>query len=236
MIVSGLAWMYLLNPHKLSLRTLFLYQKVAMQLLYTVNSPYARKVRIVALEKHVELNLTEVVLSAPDCPVNQHNPLGKVPTLVLSNGESIYDSRVIVEYLDHLTPIAHLIPQDHTAKIKVRRWEALADGVCDAAVAVMLEQRKPEAQQAQASIDRQLGKVLAGLTVLDTDLHKKKWCVDETFSLADIALGSMLGYFDLRFKQLRWEGKTWQDKFPNLAKHYGVLVKRPSFKQTMPQP
>jgi glutathione S-transferase len=207
-----------------------------MQLLYTVNSPYARKVRIVALEKHVEVELKEVTLSDPDCPVHQFNPLGKVPVLVLDDGESLYDSRVIVEYLDHRTPIAHLIPQDHTAKIKVRRWEALADGVCDAAVAVMLEQRKPVEQQSQAHIDKQLGKVMAGLTSLDVDLHKKKWCVNETFSLADIALGTMLGYFDFRFKQMRWENKTWQDKFPNLAKHYGVLIKRPSFKQTMPQP
>lgn len=207
-----------------------------MQLLYTVNSPYARKVRIVALEKHVDIELNEVVLSDPDCPVSQYNPLGKVPVLVLDDGDALYDSRVIVEYLDHRTPLAQLIPHDHLAKIKVRRWEALADGVCDAAVAVVMEQRKSEAQQSQAQIDKQMAKVMQGLAVLDADLLKKKWCVNETFSLADIALGCSLAYFDLRFKQLRWEGKTWQDKFPNLAKHYNVLIKRPSFKQTMPTP
>jgi glutathione S-transferase len=207
-----------------------------MQLLYTVNSPYARKVRIVAIEKHIDLTLTSVVLAEPDCPVSQFNPLGKVPVLVLDDGESLYDSRVIVEYLDHRTPVAHLIPQDHLAKIKVRRWEALADGVCDAAVAVMQEQRKPEAQQTSAWIEKQMAKVVVGLTALDNDLLKKKWCVNETFSLADIALGTTLGYIDLRFKSTQLEGKYWQEKFPNLAKHYGVLVKRPSFKQTMPQP
>lgn len=207
-----------------------------MQLLYTVNSPYARKVRIVALEKHVDIELTEVVLSDPDCPVRLHNPLGKVPVLVLDDGESLYDSRVIVEYLDHRTPLGQLIPHDHLAKIKVRRWEALADGVCDAAVAVVMEQRKPETQQSSAQIDKQMAKIMQGLAVLDADLLKKKWCVNETFSLADIALGCSLAYFDLRFKQLRWDGKTWQDKFPNLAKHYNVLIKRPSFKQTMPTP
>ena len=207
-----------------------------MQLLYTVNSPYARKVRIVALEKHVDVELNEVVLADPECPVSQHNPLGKVPVLVLDDGEPLYDSRVIVEYLDHRTPLSQLIPQDHTAKIKVRRWEALADGVCDAAVSVMLEQRKPEVQQSQAHIDKQMTKVLQGLTTLDADLLKKKWCVNETFSLADIALGCCLGYLDLRFKHVHWEGLSWQDKFLNLAKHYSVLIKRPSFKQTMPQP
>jgi len=91
-------------------------------------------------------------------------------------------------------------------------------------------------QQSQTQIDKQMSKVMQGLAVLDADLLKKKWCVNETFSLADIALGCSLAYFDLRFKQLRWEGKTWQDKFPNLAKHYNVLIKRPSFKQTMPTP
>lgn len=205
-----------------------------MQLLYTINSPYARKVRVVSLEKHIEMVLKEVVLSDPDCPVSQYNPLGKVPVLILDDGDALYDSRVIVEYLDHKTPLAHLLPSDHIAKTKVRRWEALADGVCDAAVAIMLEQRKAADQQSQAHMDKQMGKVMLGMKALDADLLKKKWCVNETFSLADIALGCMLGYFDLRFKHLRWENKTWQEMFPNLAKHYGVLVKRPSFKQTMP--
>src|SRR5688572_26641828 len=108
-----------------------------MKLLYTVNSPYARKVRIVATEKHIDLVLEEVVLTAPDCPVKQYNPLGKVPVLVLDDGDSLYDSRVIVEYLDNRTPLAHLIPQDHGSKVWVRRWEALADGVCDAVVAIV---------------------------------------------------------------------------------------------------
>jgi glutathione S-transferase len=200
-----------------------------MKLLYTVNSPYARKVRIVAIEKHVEVELQEVVLSDPDCPVKNYNPLGKVPVLLLSDGDSLYDSRVIVEYLDNRTPLAHLIPHDNGSRTAVRRWEALADGICDAAVAAMLEGRRPEEQQSQANIEKQLEKVTRGLEVLNLDIIKKKWCVKETFSLADIALGCMLGYLDLRFKHL-----NWQDKYPNLAKHYSLLIKRPSFKQTMP--
>ena len=200
-----------------------------MKLLYTPNSPYARKVRIVALEKHIDLALQEVVLADPDCSVKNHNPLGKIPVLILNDGDNLYDSRVIVEYLDNHAPGTHLIPQDNSSKIWVRRWEALSDGVCDAAIAAMLEGRRPPEQQSQANIDRQLDKVMRGLEVLNLDITKKKWCVNETFSLADIALGCMLGYVDLRFKHL-----NWQDKCPNLAKHYGILVKRPSFKQTMP--
>ncbi len=200
-----------------------------MKLLYTPNSPYARKVRIVALEKHIELILQEVVLGAPDSPVSNHNPLGKVPVLVLDDGDDLYDSRVIVEYLDNRAPGTHLIPQDNTSKIATRRWEALSDGICDAAVAAMLEGRKPEEKQSSAYIERQLSKVKRGLEVMNLDITKKKWCVNETFSLADIAVGCMLGYVDLRFKHL-----NWQDNCPNLAKHYGILIKRPSFKQTMP--
>lgn len=200
-----------------------------MKLLYTLNSPYARKVRIVALEKHIDLELQEVVLADPNCPVKNYNPLGKVPVLVLDDNDSVYDSKVIVEYLDNRAPGTHLIPQDNTSKMITRRWESLADGICDAAVAAMLEGRRESAQQLQANIDKQLAKVMLGLEVLNLDITKKKWCVNETFSLADIALGCMLGYIDLRFKHLQW-----QDKFPNLAKHYSLLVKRPSFKQTMP--
>jgi len=202
-----------------------------MKLLYTPNSPYARKVRIVAIEKHIEIEKQEVNLSDPANLAAQYNPLGKVPVLVLDDDEVLYDSRVIVEFLDHRTPVAHLIPQDTTSKIAVRRWEALADGVCDAAVAAMMEQRKPVEQQSQALIDKQLGKVTASLEVMNKDIAKKKWCVNETFSLADIALGCSLGYVDLRHKHL-----NWQDKYPSLAKHYSILIKRPSFKETMPIP
>ena len=200
-----------------------------MKLLYTLNSPYARKVRIVALEKHIGLELQEVVLADPDCIVKNYNPLGKVPVLILDDGDSLYDSKVIVEYLDNHAPGTHLIATDNTNKIATRRWEALADGICDAAVSAMLEQRKAPEKQSSANIEKQLEKVTRGLEVLNMDIAKKKWCVNEKFGLADIALGCMLGYVDLRFKQL-----NWQDNYANLAKHYSILVKRPSFKETMP--
>ena len=207
-----------------------------MKLLYTINSPYARKVRIVAAEKHIEVTLEEVVLSAPDCPVKQHNPLGKVPVLVLPDGDSLYDSRVIVEYLDNRTPLAHLIPQDLNAKVKVRRWEALADGICDAAVATMQEQRKSAEKQDVAFIERQMSKVTSGLNELNEDLGKAEgvgksnWCVNGTFSLADIAVGCMLGYLNLRFGTVI----NLAADYPNLERLQLALLKRPSFKGSMP--
>jgi len=201
-----------------------------MKLLYTVNSPYARKVRIVAAEKHIDIKLEEVVLADPDCPVKQYNPLGKVPVLVLSDGDSLYDSRVIAEYLDNRTPLAHLIPKDNSSKSAVRRWEALADGVCDAAVAVMLEQRKPEQMQDAAFITKQMDKVTRGLSALNNDLDQNKWCVDDTFSLADIAVGCTLGYVNLRFSQVINLAKD----YPNLERLQASLLKRQSFQDSMP--
>jgi glutathione S-transferase len=202
-----------------------------MKLLYTINSPYARKIRIVAAEKHIDIKLQEVVLSDPDCPVKLYNPLGKVPVLILSDdNDSLYDSRVIAEYLDNRTPLAHLIPKDNTAKSAVRRWEALADGVCDAAVAVIMEQRKPEQKQDDAFVIRQLDKVTRGLTVLNNDLGHNKWCVDDTFSLADIAVGCMLGYINLRFSSTI----NLAADYPNLERLHSVLIKRQSFIDSMP--
>ena len=201
-----------------------------MKLLYTVNSPYARKVRIVAAEKHIDIKLEEVVLSDPDCPVKLYNPLGKVPVLVLPDNDSLYDSRVIAEYLDNRTPLAHLIPKDNTTKSAVRRWEALADGITDAAVAVMLEQRKPEQKQDAAFIAKQMDKVSRGLNVLNNDLGHNKWCVADTFSLADIAVGCALGYVNLRFGQIINLAKD----FSNLDRLQAGLLKRQSFIDSMP--
>ena len=201
-----------------------------MKLLYTVNSPYARKVRIVAAEKHIEMELELVVLADPACPVKQYNPLGKVPVLILDDGDSLYDSRVIVEYLDHRTPLAHLLPQDHGAKIRVRRWEALADGVCDAAVAVIMEQRK-ESPNAEL-MDKQMGKVLSGLQTLNEDLDENKWCVNNAFSLADIAVGCALGYIDLRLAG----HFDFPNTYPNLHRLQAALLKRDSFQNSLPVP
>jgi glutathione S-transferase len=200
-----------------------------MKLLYTLTSPYARKVRVVAAEKRIEIEMLKVVLADPDCPVIQYNPLGKIPVLVLDDGESLFDSRVIVEYLDNRTPLARLIPQEHSAKIWVRRWEALADGVCDAAILARQEAARPEKLRDNAVIEKQMGKVSRGLTQLNAELGENKWCVDDTFSLADIALGCMLGWLDLRYADM-----GWRESYPNLARHFEEMMKRPSFSETAP--
>ncbi len=203
-----------------------------MKLLYTNNSPYARKVRVVASEKHIELDLQEVVLADANCIVKDFNPLGKVPTLILSNGDSLYDSSVIVEYLDKKSPVANLIPVDQALRVDVKRWEALADGVCDAAVTVMLEKRRHEDKQDAAVLAKQMDKVMRGLTTLEKDYAGKTWCVDNKYSLADISVGCMLGYVSLRF-----DGQLdIAADFPNLMNLHDAMLERPIFAQTKPQP
>jgi len=201
-----------------------------MKLLYSLTSPYARKVRIVAAEKRIAIDLEEVVLADADCPVPLHNPLGKIPVLIMDDGESLYDSSVIVDYLDQRTPVSHLIPQDTKSKFQVKRWESLADGVCDAGVAVMIEQRRPQNLQDPSWINKQWTKVERGLEALNNDLGQNKFCVDETFSLADIALVCVLGYLDLRFG----EKVDLDNRYPNLARLNKSLASRVSIAETAP--
>ncbi len=205
-----------------------------MKLVYSINSPYARKVRVVAAEKRIDMEMVLVDLStldhlAADHPINAHNPLGKVPVLVLDDGESLFDSRVIAEFLDQRTPVTHLIPHDNTLKIQVKRWESLADGVCDAAIIAINESRRPSQSQDANIIAKQMGKVQRGLRALSDELGDGKWCVDDSFSLADIALGCLLGYLQLRFDHIQW-----REQYPNLGRHYDALMKRASFKDTAP--
>src|ERR1700693_5501946 len=100
-----------------------------MKLLFSPASPYTRKVRIVLAEKKIDYELQPVDVFPVDNPVNAHNPLGKVPTLVLDDGTALYDSRVIVEFLDTVSPVSRLIPEPSRQRIAGQRWGAVADGI-----------------------------------------------------------------------------------------------------------
>lgn len=201
-----------------------------MKLYASLTSPYARKVRVVLAEKKIECELIEESPWTADTTVQQHNPLGKVPVLVMDDGTALYDSRVIVEYLDTVSPVSRLIPEPNRQRITVRRWEALADGICDAAVAIVLEQKRSAKQQSKEWIDRQRRKVDLGVGDLANELGDKPWCNGEAYSLADIAAGCALGYLDLRHP-----GIAWRTEYPNLVKLADKLAKRPSFADTAPR-
>lgn len=202
-----------------------------MKLLYTLTSPYARKVRVVAAEKRIEIEMLKVALADPACPVIQYNPLGKIPVLVLDDGESLFDSRVIVEYLDTLSPVGRLIPQDGRERAAIKCWEAMADGVLDAAVAIFIENnRRAPALRDPVWVERQQRKITATLDVMNQSLGENTFCRGVSLSLADIAVGCALAYLDLRFPDIEWRARG-----AHLARLYDDrLVQRPSFTNTRP--
>jgi glutathione S-transferase len=200
-----------------------------MKLIASLTSPYARKVRIVLAEKKIECDLIEDSPWEPHTIVPQYNPLGKVPVLVLDDGTTLFDSRVIVQYLDTVSPVSRLIPEAGRQRIAVKRWEALADGVCDAASAIVVERRRPVKQQSKEWLERQRRKIDLGLEGLAADLGERVWCNGEAYSLADIATGCALAYLDLRHPDV-----DWRDRYPNLVKLADKLAKRPSFAETVP--
>jgi len=200
-----------------------------LNLIASSTSPFARKVRIVLAEKKIEYHLVEKSPWTPAYVVHAYNPLGKVPVLILDDGTALYDSRVIVEYLDTVSPVSHLIPDPARQRIVVKKWEALADGICDATVAIVLERRRPVTSQSADWIERQQRKITDGVLELARELEEKPWCNGEGYTLADIATGCALGYLDLRYREL-----NWREAYPNLMRHSDKLAKRPSFVDTVP--
>jgi glutathione S-transferase len=202
-----------------------------MKLIGSLSSPYVRKVRIAMAEKKLDYELVLENVWAPETTIQQSNPIGKVPCLVMEEGGAMFDSRVIVEYLDTLSPVGKLIPSNGRERAEVKCWEALADGVVDAAVLVRLERtQRPQAQQSPEWIARQLGKVDAGLKAMSAGLKETPFCSGTYYTLADVAVGCALGWLSFRFPEI-----DWREPYPNLAKLFDKLSERPSFKDTLPQ-
>jgi len=202
-----------------------------MKLLASLASPYTRKVRVVLTEKKIECELQLVDVQPVDNAVNAHNPLGKIPTLVLDDGTPLYDSRVIVEFLDAVSPISRLIPDDMRERVAVRRWEALADGVLDAGVLARSESLRDRKERSKAWSDKQLARVRRGMEQMAKDLGERTWCHADRYSLADIAVGCCLGWLGFR----KPGEVDWQAEYAPLAQYYRKLMERPAFADTVPQ-
>jgi glutathione S-transferase len=203
-----------------------------MKLIGSLTSPYVRKVRIVMAEKKLDYEfVTEDVWSATTT-IGQSNPLGKVPRLVMEGAEALFDSHVIVEYLDALSPVGKLIPSVGRERAGVKTWEALADGVLDAAILARLEATwtgRSAEQRSSAWIDRQLSKVHASVQAMSAGLGEQAFCSGVHLSLSDISVGVALGYLDFRFPEI-----DWRNPHPNLHKLFDKLMQRPSFADTLP--
>jgi glutathione S-transferase len=203
---------------------------VPMKLIGSLTSPYVRKVRIVFSEKKLDVDHVLENVWSPDTIIGQTNPLGKVPCLVLDDGGVIYDSRVIAEYADGLSPVSKLIPADTRDRASVKTWEALSDGVMDAGILARLERTlRPAEQQSQVWVDRQMGKIDTALRQMSEHLGENAWCHGNQMTLADIAVGCAIGYLLLRFPEVKW-----QTQYPNLDRLYQKLMQRASFVETAP--
>lgn len=203
-----------------------------MKLIGSVTSPYVRKVRIVMAEKKLDYQFaTEDVWSA-HTSIHTANPLGKVPCLIMEGHEAVFDSRVIVEYLDTLSPVGKLIPSGGRERAEVKTWEALADGLLDAALLARMEAvwtERADSERCQAWIDRQLNKIQHALAAMSHGLGDKPFCSGIHLSLSDIAVGCAVGYLDFRFPHI-----DWRTAFPNLHRLHDKLSLRPSFIDSLP--
>ncbi|ROR16284.1 glutathione S-transferase [Comamonas sp. BIGb0124] len=209
-----------------------------MKLIGSPASPYVRKVRVVLAEKKLDYQMLPDDPWSATAQVPAYNPLGQVPCLVMEGGEALYDSRVIVEYLDTLSPVGKLIPATGRERAAVKTWEALADGVLDAGVLARLERHWPgrqDGERSQAWVDRQFGKIEAGLAAMERQLgaqpaHVQPYCSGIHLSLSDIAVGCALGWLDFRFPEI-----DWRTEHPHLARLHDKLALRSSFADTVPR-
>jgi glutathione S-transferase len=199
-----------------------------MKLLASLASPYTRKVRVVLAEKKIECELELADVNPVDNPVNPHNPLGKIPTLILDDGTALYDSRVIVEYLDNVSPISRLIPDNNRDRSAVRRWEALADGVLDAGLLWRYESLRDKKEQSGAWQGKQLARMRRGMEQLAKEIGA--FCHGERYSLADIAVGCCLGWLDFR----KPGAVDWRAEYEPVSRHYDKMMERPAFADTVP--
>lgn len=200
-----------------------------MKLIGTHTSPFVRKVRIVLAEKKLDC---EFVIDSPwstDNHIAEHNPLGKIPVLLLDDATVIYDSRVIAEHLDSGSPNNKLIPASGRERTLIKRWEALGDGLCEAAVAALLERRRPAGEKSESWIARQIARIEQTLVYIDNSLGDAQWLHGNSLTLADIAVGTALCYLDFRLPDVRW-----REHYPRLSAYAERLAERPSFAETIP--
>ena len=200
-----------------------------MKLYGSRTSPYVRKVRIVMIEKRIECDFMEENVWSADTSVTLHNPLTKIPVLVLDDGMALYDSRVVAEYLDGVTPVSRLIPDGGRERALVKRWEALGDGIADAGIAMFLERKREQSAQSNDWIARQRGKVDSGIAAAAREMGDREYCHGLSLTLGDISLACALLWLEFRLPEV-----DWRANHPGLKKWIERLESMPSFADTKP--
>lgn len=200
-----------------------------MKLVASKLSPYARKVRVILAEKNLPFEFVLENVWDPATRVPDFNPLGKVPVLVADTGDPLYDSVVIAEYLDPMGS-PRLIPASGIERARVRRDEALGDGIMDAGVTMFLERKREAGRQEGNWLARQHGKVEAGIAAVARELGSQQYLRGGEMTLGDVACGCALLWLEFRMPEY-----AWRAKFENLGAWAKRLEARPSFASTRPQ-
>ena len=200
-----------------------------MKLLGTNTSPYVRKVRLVLLEKNISHTYLIDPPREPGSQVARVNPLGRIPALILDDETCVFDSAVITDYVDALNDTPVLIPRSNAlARMRVKRWEALADGMMDSAVAVRTESLRPADKQEASNIALHNTAITRALGYAAEQLGSNQWCDGDSITLADLALVSVLIYLDLRQADRDWRGAH-----PNLAAWFARISERASVRTAL---
>lgn len=202
-----------------------------LKLISATPSPYARKVRIALAEKGIPFELQTEVPWHGTTETPRYNPLEKLPVLILENGEAVYESRYILEYLEAKYPDPPLLPADVDAMLLARKFEVLCDGTCDAFVLMFFEQMRDKDRQSPEWIARQRRKVDGGMREIARLVGDRDYAVGDGFTLGDIAAGTVAGYLTVR-----WPDYPWRDQYPSLAAYADRIERRPSFRDTVPVP
>ena len=206
-------------------------RSIKIQLVGSITSPFSRKVRICFIEKEIPYDLLIEDGWDVHTKLHQINPLGKIPCLVLPNGHSIFDSSVIANYIDGMSEIKPLLPKLNLDKAHVKTFEALADGLLDAAILARRERiSRPLAEHSEVSIERQISKVQVSLQYLSNSIGTSEYCYLNQFTIADIAIGCALDWLNFRLPEI-----TWRMDYPNLDVYFSRLSLRPSFLLTDPR-
>jgi glutathione S-transferase len=201
-----------------------------MKLIGSRTSPYVRKVRIVLLEKHIPCEFIEENVWSPEATVSKFNPLKKIPALILDDGTVLFDSPVITEYLDAISPLNRLIPDAARERALVKRWEAIGDGMADAGVAIFLERKEPQPNLSHPLMLRQQERIRESIAFAARELGERKHCQHDLFNYADVGLYCALAWLEFRLRDLF----DWRNDYANLAAWAERLETRPSFNDTRP--
>ena len=202
-----------------------------LKLLSATPSPFARKVRVVLLEKNIPFELKTINPWNINADIERFNPLGKIPVLITANNETIYDSKIIIEWIEHNYPDPAVFPTDAKTKFKAQQIQVIADGICEAVILLFFENIRPDPQQSKPWSERQIKKISNGLQALEQQISNDEFCVDNTFGIADISVVSAVDYLSLRFKTYEW-----RNKFTRISKFVARQSARQSFIETMPTP